>query len=160
MYIVISTFLSVWVGVYNQSTGIGGLNYISITVGFLLATQTAAPLSDTIYGKLKEKNQDMGKPEFLVPLMVPGACLVPIGLFIYGWGADTPTHWIVPNIGAMLFSSGMILGFQCLQTYIVDAYTRYAASAMAAVVVIRSLAGFGLYVLLSYCLYSTDLTPL
>ncbi|RSL84949.1 hypothetical protein CDV31_016637 [Fusarium ambrosium] len=143
MYIVLSTFPDVWVGVYGQTSGIGGLNYISITLGFLLATQTAAPLSDRIYLKLSNKNEGVGKPEFRVPLMVPGAFLLPTGLFIYGWSAAAPTHWIVPNIGAMLFSAGMIVGFQCLQTYIVDAYARYAASAMAAVVVARSLAGFG-----------------
>lgn len=35
------------------------------------------------------------------------------------------------------------MGFQCTQTYIVDAYSRYAASAVSAAVVLRSLAGFG-----------------
>lgn len=33
--------------------------------------------------------------------------------------------------------------FQCMQTYIVDTYTKFAASAMAAVSVLRSLAAFG-----------------
>lgn len=37
----------------------------------------------------------------------------------------------------------MIIGFQCIQTYLVDSYTRYAASAIAAATVLRSLAGFG-----------------
>jgi hypothetical protein len=42
-----------------------------------------------------------------------------------------------------MFSAGMIIEFQCIQTYIVDAYTRYAASAIGAATVLRSLAGFG-----------------
>ena len=33
--------------------------------------------------------------------------------------------------------------FQCCQTYIVDAYSRFAASAVASTTVLRSLAGFG-----------------
>jgi hypothetical protein len=49
----------------------------------------------------------------------------------------------MPNIGAVIFSSGILIGMQCIQTYIVDAYTRYAASAVAGVTVLRSLAGFG-----------------
>jgi hypothetical protein len=49
----------------------------------------------------------------------------------------------MPNIGAALFSAGAIICFQCMQTYIVDSYTRYAASGVAAAVVLRSLAGFG-----------------
>lgn len=80
---------------------------------------------------------------FRVPLMIPGAVLVPIGLFIYGWSAQYRTHWIVPNIGAAIFAAGTIVGFQCIQTYIVDSYTRYAASAVGAATVLRSLAGFG-----------------
>jgi hypothetical protein len=49
----------------------------------------------------------------------------------------------VPNIGAALFAAGTIASFQCVQTYIVDSYSMYAASAIAAVTVLRSLAGFG-----------------
>lgn len=49
----------------------------------------------------------------------------------------------MPNIGAAIFGAGSIICFQCMQTYIVDSYTRYAASGVAAAVVLRSLAGFG-----------------
>ncbi|KAJ9611316.1 hypothetical protein H2200_004500 [Cladophialophora chaetospira] len=143
MYLVLSTFPSVWENVYGENVGIGGLNYISLGVGFFLGTQICAPINDRIYRKLKLRNNNEGKPEFRVPLMVPGACLVPIGLFIYGWSARRSVHWIVPNIGAAIFAAGTIMGFQCTQTYIVDAYSRYAASAVASAVVLRSLAGFG-----------------
>lgn len=89
------------------------------------------------------KNNNTGRPEFRIPLMIPGSVLVPTGLFIYGWTAQYHTHWIGPNIGAALFAAGVIIGFQCIQTYLVDTYTRYAASAVAAATVLRSLAGFG-----------------
>ncbi|KAK5023609.1 hypothetical protein LTS07_009117 [Exophiala sideris] len=143
MYLVLSTFPTIWTDVYHESTGIGGLNYISLGLGFFLGTQICAPINDRIYRRLKKRNNNVGKPEFRVPLMVPGAALVPIGLFIYGWSAYEVTHWIVPNIGAAIFAAGTIMGFQCTQTYIVDAYSRYAASAVASAVVLRSLAGFG-----------------
>jgi hypothetical protein len=144
MYLVLSTFPSVWEDVYHESVGIGGLNYISLGVGFFLGTQICAPINDGIYRKLKRRNNNEGMPEFRVPLMVPGAILVPIGLFIYGWSARSSVHWIVPNIGAAIFAAGTIMGFQCTQTYIVDAYSRFAASAVGSAVVLRSLAGFGL----------------
>ncbi|KAG9236349.1 MFS multidrug transporter-like protein [Amylocarpus encephaloides] len=157
MYLVLSTFPALWEDVYNESVGIGGLNYISLGVGFFLGTQVCAPTQDKIYKELKKRNGGVGKPEFRVPLMIPGALLVPIGLFIYGWTAQAKTHWIAPNIGAAIFSAGVIVGFQCIQTYIVDSYTRYAASAVGAATVLRSLAGFGfplfapyLYKALSY----------
>jgi hypothetical protein len=139
----LSTFPTLWSDVYHESVGIGGLNYISLGLGFFIGTQVCAPCQDRIYRALKRRNNGVGKPEFRVPLMVPGAVLVPIGLFIYGWTAEAHTHWIGPNFGTAIFAAGVIIGFQCIQTYIVDSYTRYAASAVGAATVLRSLAGFG-----------------
>ena len=75
--------------------------------------------------------------------MVPASFFVPVGLFLYGWSAQYTIHWIVPNVGAAIFAAGIIVGFQCIQTYLIDSYTRYAASAVGAATVLRSLAGFG-----------------
>lgn len=143
MYLVLSTFATLWSTSYHENVGIGGLNYLSLGVGFFLGTQICAPCQDRIYRALKKRNNGVGKPEFRVPLMIPGALLVPIGLLWYGWCAQAHTHWILPNIGTAIFAAGVIIGFQCIQTYIVDAYTRYAASAVGAATVLRSLAGFG-----------------
>ncbi|RDW69360.1 MFS multidrug transporter-like protein [Coleophoma cylindrospora] len=143
MYLVLSSFPTLWEGEYKESVGIGGLNYISLGLGFFIGTQTVAPLQDRIYRALKARNNGVGKPEFRVPLMIPGALLVPVGFFWYGWSAQAKLHWIMPNIGAAIFAAGTIVGFQCVQTYLVDSYARYAASAIAAATVLRSLAGFG-----------------
>ena len=143
MYLVLATFPVLWTERYHESVGIGGLNYISMGVGFFLGTQISAPLNDGLYRRLRHKNGGVGKPEFRIPLMIPGSILIPTGLFIYGWTAYYRTHWIGPNIGVALFSAGSIIGFQCIQTYLVDTYTRFAASAIGAATVMRSLAGFG-----------------
>ncbi|TIA01842.1 MFS multidrug transporter [Aureobasidium pullulans] len=143
MYLVLSTFPGLWTGIYGESTGIGGLNYISLGLGFFLGTQIGAPFNDYFYRRLKKQNNNVGRSEFRVPLMFPGSVLIPIGLFIYGWTAEYKTHWIGPNIGAAIFSAGNILVFQSCQTYIIDSYQRYAASAVASTTVLRSLAGFG-----------------
>ncbi|KAI9649830.1 hypothetical protein NHQ30_002412 [Ciborinia camelliae] len=142
IYLVLATFPTLWDGVYHESTGIGGLNYLSLGIGFFIGSQTCAPCQDRIYRALKARNNGVGKPEFRVPMMIVGALLVPVGIFWYGWSAQAKTHWIVPNIGAAIFASGSVMGFQCIQTYLVDAYTTYAASAIAAATVMRSLAGF------------------
>ncbi|EDN92764.1 hypothetical protein SS1G_08628 [Sclerotinia sclerotiorum 1980 UF-70] len=156
MYLVLSTFPGLWEGVYGESTAIGGLNYISLGTGFFLGTQICAPAQDRIYRALKARNNGVGKPEFRVPLMIPGAFLVPVGLFWYGWSAQAQTHWIVPNIGAAIFAAGTIIGFQCIQTYIVDSYTKYAASAVGAATVMRSLAGFGFPLFAPYMYAALD----
>ena len=42
------------------------------------------------------------------------------------------------------------MGFQCTQSYLVDTYSRFAASAMGAAAFLRSLAGFGFPLFASY----------
>lgn len=142
MYLMISTFPLLWVDRYGMSTNIGSLNFISIGLGFFLGTQISSPISDALYRRLKARNNGVGKPEFRVPLLIPSSLLIPAGIFWYGWSAQARLHWIMPNIGAALFSAGMVISFQAINAYLIDAYTRYAASAMAATIVLRSLAGF------------------
>ncbi|KAJ5949934.1 MFS multidrug transporter [Penicillium verhagenii] len=145
MYLMLSTFPTLWTSAdyYNESSGIGGLNYISIGIGFWGGSQICAPMVDRIYRALAARNGGVGRPEFRIPLMSIAAIMLPAGLFVYGWTAQTHCHWIAPNIGAAMFGMGTIMAFQCIQTYMVDTYTRYAASALAAGAFLRSLAGFG-----------------
>ena len=144
LYLVLATFPVLWTTIYNEGQGISGLNYISLGVGLALGAQVLAPLQDRIYAYLKRRYKvSVGRPEFRVPIMVPGAILVPAGLLIFGWTAEYHTHWIGPNIGAAVLASGVIVGFQCIQGYLVDTYTRYAASAVGATTILRSIAGFG-----------------
>lgn len=140
-----STFPNLWTESkwYGESTGIGGLNYISLGLGSLLGTYICVFLNDRTYRHLKARNNDVGRPEYRLPLLSITTICAPVGLFIYGWTAQTHQHWIAPNIGACVFSVGNMMTFQCMQTYIVDTYTKYAASALAAVSVLRSLCAFG-----------------
>jgi len=87
MYLILSTFATLWTSpeYYNEPIGIGGLNYISLGLGFFLGTQIGAPLNDGIYRRLKARNGGVGRSEFRIPLMIPGSILIPIGFFIYGW---------------------------------------------------------------------------
>lgn len=142
-YLILSTFPGVWEGVYGESIGIGGLNYISLGIGFVLGAQVNARLSDKVYRRLKLKRNNTGVPEFRVPAMFVGSIFIPVGLFWYGWSVQAHIHWIMPNIGIVIFSIGSIICLQCMQTYIIDSYTRFSASGLAAAVVLRSLAGFG-----------------
>lgn len=79
--------------------------------------------------------------------MLPAALLVPTGLLIYGWSAQTHSHWIMPNIGIGIYALGLIMSYQCIQAYVLDCYAVYAASAMGALTILRSLLGFVLPIL-------------
>jgi len=107
------------------------------------AAQVNGLLLDRIYKYLMAKHGGEGKPEYRLPSMVPGTLLTPIGLFISGWTARASIHWIVPDGGIALVGAGTILNFICIQTYVVDAFSTHAASALASITFLRSLAGFG-----------------
>ncbi|KAI9734971.1 MAG: hypothetical protein M1834_002053 [Cirrosporium novae-zelandiae] len=142
-YLITVTFPTIWSDVYGESLGIGGLNFISLGVGSILGAQLSMRFVDRIYRRLKEQNGGVGLPEFRVPSMFVGSVLIPIGLFWYGWSVQGRVHWIMPNIGIAFISGGTIVCLQGMQGYIIDSYTRFAASGLAAAVVLRSLAGFG-----------------
>lgn len=144
MYLVLSTFSVLFERTYQEKTGIAGLNYISIGLGLFFGAPICGKGMDIIYRKLKERNPTHeGKPEYRMPILLPFSILVIVGIFIYGWTAEYAVHWIAPNIGAAIFAMGTLASFQSATTYLVDAYTIHAASALAAVSVLRSLAGFG-----------------
>ncbi|KAL8992100.1 MAG: hypothetical protein Q9169_007373 [Polycauliona sp. 2 TL-2023] len=92
------------------------------------------PIPPRRTGTAKSLTQDPTRalPEYRLPLTLPFALLIPIGLFIYGWSAQHKRHWIFPNIGACIFAMGLIICFNCAQAYVVDTYTTYAASATGA----------------------------
>ncbi|OTA80148.1 hypothetical protein M434DRAFT_401901 [Hypoxylon sp. CO27-5] len=145
MYLALSTFSAVWTDVYGESDEIAGLNYVSLALGFTLSTQLMAPVNDHVYSMLKKRNHGIGLPEHRVPLLIPSAILIPAGFFWYGWSVQAKIHWIMPNIGSVLFGFGIITGMQTITSYTVDAYPLYAASATAALTVFRAFAGFGWY---------------
>lgn len=143
-YLMLTTFPGLWSGQYNESVSIGGLNYLSLAIGYGIGTQSTARINDIIYKRLTAQNgTGVGQPEYRLPLLMVSAILVPAGIFWYGWSAQYHLHWIMPNIGAAIFAIGVRIGYQCSQVYVVDTYKTYAASAGAVLVFVRSLAGFG-----------------
>ncbi|KAG5761438.1 hypothetical protein H9Q72_010467 [Fusarium xylarioides] len=142
MYLVFASFPMVWEQQYNQEPGRASLNYVSLGIGFVIGLQVSGPLIDKVYAMLKIRYNRPGRPEFRVPLMFPTALVTPAGLILYGVSAHLKLHWIIPNVGTAIFAAGLILSFQCAQTYIIDSYERYAASATGAAAFVRTMAGF------------------
>ncbi|KAJ5951974.1 Major facilitator superfamily domain general substrate transporter [Penicillium vulpinum] len=140
LYLLFTTITSVFEEQYNFSQGAVGLTYLGMGIGSLLGVFLLGATSDRLLNYLAARSGDK-KPEYRLTPMIPGAVLVPISLFMYGWSAYYKTHWIVPIIGTSFLGAGMMITFMCVSTYLVDAFTEYAASVMAANTVFRSLAG-------------------
>ncbi|GLB40865.1 putative mfs polyamine transporter [Lyophyllum shimeji] len=143
LYLFLTTMPAIFADIYHHKPGIAGLHYIALGVGLTCASQMNARFMDRIYRYFKNKNNGVGEPEFRLPSMVPGTIFLPLGLLLSGWAAQHHLHWIVTDIGIAFVGAGTILVFQSVQTYVVDAFTLHAASALAAVSFLRSMAGFG-----------------
>lgn len=70
-----------------------------------------------------------------------GSVFLPIGMFWFAWTNQPELHWAISISAGVPFGFGMVLTFLSTMNYLVDAYTIYAASVLAASSVIRSLFG-------------------
>ncbi|KAF9073047.1 multidrug resistance protein 4 [Rhodocollybia butyracea] len=144
-YLMFTTFPTLFSDVYGFDTEIGGLVYLGLGIGFIVATLFGAKQANQIYlyARFPEKNGGKGTPEMRIPALAFGSLWVPVGMFWFGWSAQAKIHWIMPIIGSGIFG----FGEHCwrlslpIQLYLVDAF-QYAASALAAASVMRSLFGF------------------
>ncbi|EIW85582.1 MFS polyamine transporter [Coniophora puteana RWD-64-598 SS2] len=143
LYLCLTTMPTIYQDIYHMKLGPAGLNYIALGIGLSGASQLNSRTMDRIYAYLKRKNGTEGKPEYRLPSMAIGTVMLPIGLLITGWTTQAQVHWIAPDIGIAIVGAGVILNFQCIQTYVVDTFTLHAASALAMVNCLRSIAGFG-----------------
>ncbi|KAL8710258.1 MAG: hypothetical protein Q9225_007326 [Loekoesia sp. 1 TL-2023] len=139
LYLLFTTITPVFESTYHFSSGTVGLTFLGIGIGSLFGVFIFGGASDRIV-KMKSKNGEM-KPEYRLPPMIPGAFIIPIGLFLYGWTADKHVHWIAPIIGTGCVGLGLLATFLPVTTYLIDAFTLHAASAIAAATILRSLLG-------------------
>ncbi|RYP69018.1 hypothetical protein DL771_006344 [Monosporascus sp. 5C6A] len=140
MFLFLFMYPRLWETQYQQSVGIGSLNYLSFAIGLIIGVNIAGLLNDRVYAILKARNQGVGRPEFRVPTMIIGTILVPVGLLWWGWSGQAKLHWIMPNLGSLIFAMGVYICSGCVSVYTIDTYTQYAASAVSTNLVMRSIA--------------------
>lgn len=141
LYLFFTTIPSVFENQYGFSTGLSGLAYLGIGLGFGIGLVLYGVTNDRVVLKLTQRNGGKYEPEMRLPAMIMFACLLPISFFWYGWTVDKDVHWIVPIIGMMPFGIGMMGVYLPIQTYVIDCYQTYAASANASLTTTRSLVG-------------------
>ncbi len=133
---------------YRWPADLTGLSYLGVGLGSVAGAFLAATFLNRSFVSMKERAArrngnvpDERTPEYRMPFMQIGACIVPAGLLIFALTAREDVHWIAPLIGAAVFSTGMLMTYICVTTYMVDSFETYAASALAAVTVSRSVLG-------------------
>ncbi|KAI7055598.1 hypothetical protein KC365_g17570 [Hortaea werneckii] len=106
-----------------------------------LRSLSRAPSGSCTSSLARKHNDGKVKPEYRLPMLIYAGPNIPAGLFLYGWTAQYHIQWAVPLLGTLFVGIRLIAAFMCINTYLVDTFTIYAASAMAANTVLRSLFG-------------------
>jgi len=141
LYLFFTTVTFVFEGQYHFSSGAVGLAYIGVGVGMMFGLVVLGLMSDKIVAKHQVNGGAKPEHRLILRLSVPGAISLPIGIFIYGWTTYYKVHWIVPIIFTSTIGVGNLMAMMTIQTYLIDAFTVHAASAIAANTILRSLFG-------------------
>lgn len=141
LFLLFTTITSVYMKTYGWSAEMTGLAYLGVGCGFFCGIAFVAKTSDATIIRLTKRNNGIYEPEMRLPTCVFFGFLIPISFFWYGWATEKKAHWIVPIIGLLPFGFGMMGIFAPIQTYLIDAFPQYAASAVAGLTALRCLFG-------------------
>lgn len=120
---------------YGYNDGQIGLMFIPILIGAGLAL-VATPLTEKHFMSICAIRSPTPEDRLIGALI--GAPFIPIALFILGATSYKHIIWVGPASSGIAFGFGMVLCYYSVNNYIIDSYQKYAASALAAKVFLRS----------------------
>ncbi|KIR67448.1 multiple drug resistance protein, partial [Cryptococcus bacillisporus CA1873] len=145
LYGILYLFFAAYPIIFQQghgwNTGVGGLAFLGVLVGSLVSVVISIFVINPQYVKVAEKKGGRADPEDRLPPALWGGILIVIGLAGTAATDGPDVHWIAPIIFGAPFGCGIIIVFLAIMSYLVDSYTIYAASVLAANSVLRSLFG-------------------
>ncbi|EAW06503.1 MFS transporter [Aspergillus clavatus NRRL 1] len=143
IYGTVYMFMGAMPIVYNEergwSEGIGGLAFMGIAVGIIVGLIYAIWDNNSRYMRLLKAKS--ATAESRLPPAIVGAVALPIGMFAFAWTTYRSIHWSVGIILSAPFGFGCVLVILPIVNYLIDAYTIYAASVLAAAAIFRSVVG-------------------
>lgn len=141
-YLFFEAYPVIFEGIYHMNTGVAGLAFLPILVGAVIALGIFI-YCDGVLQRAKKANTHWASIEEYrrLPLACLGGPLYVISLLWLGWTAKPGIHWMVPMLAGVPFGIGFMLIFMALLNYVTDAYEIFAASAMSATSICRSIFG-------------------
>ena len=140
-YSLYTQFQSIYGDTYSFSTLQVGFVYLGPGLGFLTSVWFLVPRIDTLYNSLTKKHNGEAKPEYRLPLANVGSVLIPISLFWFAWTVEFHVHWFASVAATFFYGIGQVAIFNTVQNYYIDSFEKYAASAIAAGALFRSMVG-------------------
>ncbi|OQD61060.1 hypothetical protein PENPOL_c018G04076 [Penicillium polonicum] len=149
LYMLFAAYPIVFQEVRGWSEGIGGLAFLGILVGMVMAVIYTFP-ENFRYAKKCSQTTDRLAPELRLPPSMVGGIALPIGLFWFAWTNSPNIHWMASVAAGAPFGFGMVLVFLSVFNYLIDSYTIFSASVLAANSALRSLFGMAFPLFTTY----------
>jgi multidrug resistance protein len=116
---------------------VGSLPFLAVLIGICFGAAINI-LNQKYYVRRYHAAGDHAVPEARLPPMMIGSVFFAAGIFIVGWTGDKRIHWIAPCMGLACMGLGFFVIFQAALNYLIDTFSVYAASAVAANTFLRS----------------------
>ncbi|KAG0134766.1 major facilitator superfamily domain-containing protein [Tuber indicum] len=107
-------------------------------VGYVFAAMPIGSVAAFCCNSLVEKSTEKylssstPNPEARLYSACTIGCLLPIGLFWFGWTSFPSQNWILPTVAVGCVTMGIYSIYLAVFNYLADTYHRYASSALAA----------------------------
>lgn len=142
LYMLFGAFPIVYRMGRGWNEGISGLPFVAVAIGIFLAIAYVIFYDNKQYmKKVNASGVGYTTPEARLPMCIIGAIALPIGLFWFAWTNSPSLPWAASVVAAIPFGFGMVLIFLSIMNYLIDSYTIFAASVLAANGIIRSVFG-------------------
>ncbi|EPX71703.1 spermidine family transporter [Schizosaccharomyces octosporus yFS286] len=138
LYVILTTIPYTFSLSRNWKGTISTLPMIPVFIGVIIGG-VLNMLWNKRYAKLLSESGGGSLPEQRLPLMMMCGWFMPAGIFVFAWTSDANIHWIAPFIGITMIGIGYFIIFQGCLNYLVDAFSNFAASAIAANTFARSI---------------------
>ncbi|CAD6443814.1 971289da-7457-422a-a30c-57c66ca54558 [Sclerotinia trifoliorum] len=142
IYLFTQSVEQVYSQIYDWNSLQAGYVQLAIAIGECIGCALCMYTNSWYYDSAARNTEVPGTPipeARLYPSVIGGFLGVTGGVFLYGWTSISTMHWIIPTLGLSLGcgTSAIIISNA---NYLVDAYSKYAASALGVVGLVENVA--------------------
>ncbi|KAM0754769.1 MFS general substrate transporter [Meredithblackwellia eburnea MCA 4105] len=141
IYLLFEAYPVIFDDIHQLGAGYSSLPFLTTLIGAVVSVPITLWYQRNFVAEVKA-NGGKHTPEMRLPAAQVGGVIMTLSFFYLGWtGYKRSIHWIFPTLSGIPSGVASVLIFRSLQTFLLDAYERYGASALAANVIVRSIAG-------------------
>ncbi len=136
IYLFTQSVEQVYGELYGWDAIQAGYVQVAIVIGEILGWGLCVFTNRWYYASAARNTEAPGTPipeARLYPSVIGGFFGVTGGMFMYGWTSYSAIHWMAPTVGLAMVGFGTTAVVVSIANYLIDAYSKYAASALGAV---------------------------